>query len=146
MKSNPSDDSPAASRADTAWALGLAALLGTAGVGHFVRPEFFDPLVPSWMPISARATTYLSGVAELASATLLAVPGTRRLGGWVALATFVGVFPANIQAALDGGMEQAAPPWNSAAAAWGRLPFQLPMIYGAWRVARSVHPVDAADG
>ena len=102
---------------------------------HFVKPGFFDPLVPKWMPGSARMVTYLSGVAELTAAALIANPRTRRIGGWFALAVFVGVYPANIQAALDGGMPDMDPPFDSAAAAWIRLPFQLPMIWAAWKVA-----------
>lgn len=121
-----------------------AAFLGTAGVGHFVRPGFFDPLVPKWMPGSARLITYLSGAVELACAVLIAVPRTRRLGGLLALATFIGVYPANVQAALDGGMKGMDPPLDSAAAAWIRLPFQFPMFWLAWRVIRDNAPVTAA--
>ena len=39
-------------------------------------------------------------------------------------------------AALDGGMKDMDPPFDSAAAAWLRLPFQLPLFWLAWRVAR----------
>jgi uncharacterized membrane protein len=120
----------------SAAAVALIAILGSAGIAHFAKPDFFDPLVPRWMPGSARLTTYLSGVVELAAAVLVAVPRTRRFGGWFALATFVGVYPANIQAALDGGMKDMDPPFDSAAAAWLRLPFQLPLFWLAWRVAR----------
>lgn len=116
-----------------ALAFGLAAVMGFAGVAHFVRPEFFDPIVPDWMPGSARTTTYVSGVVELAAAALVANPRTRRVGGWFAAATFVAVFPANVQSALDGGMSGLEPPLNSPAVAWARLPLQFPLI--AWAVA-----------
>ena len=124
------------SRRPSAAAVALVAILGGAGVAHFAKPGFFDPIVPKWMPGSARLITYLSGVAELTAAALIAAPRTRRLGGWVALAVFVGVYPANIQAALDGGMKEMQPPFNSALAAWLRLPFQLPLFWLAWQVAR----------
>lgn len=118
----------------------LTAILGGAGVAHFATPGFFDPLVPAWMPGGARWVTYASGVVELAAAGLVAHPRTRRFGGWFALATFVAVYPANIQAALDGGMKEMDPPFDSAAAAWIRLPFQLPLFWLAWRVARAGLP------
>ena len=124
---------PTATRA----AVGVASILGPAGVAHFVRPQFFDPLVPSWVPGSPRTVTHLSGVAEIASAVLVAIPRTRRLGGWLALATFAGVYPANIQAAIDGGIDGAPPPLDSGAAAWVRLPLQFPMFWLAWKVIRS---------
>jgi uncharacterized membrane protein len=121
-------------------AVGLATLLGTAGTLHFVRPTFFDPIVPPWMPGRARTTTYVSGVAELASAVLVAFPRTRRLGGWAAAATFLSVFPANIDVAMRGGMSWVDPPFDSAAAAWLRLPVQIPLIVWGRRVA-----LDATD-
>jgi uncharacterized membrane protein len=117
-------------------AIGLAAFLGSAGIAHFVKPDFFDPIVPKWMPGKPRITTYVSGAVEIASAVLVANPKTRKLGGWVSLATFIGVYPANIQSALDGGMKDMKPPFNTAAAAWARLPLQFPMFKLAWRVAR----------
>jgi uncharacterized membrane protein len=117
-------------------AIGLAAFLGSAGIAHFVKPDFFDPIVPKWMPGKPRVTTYVSGAVEIASAVLVANPKTRKLGGWLSLATFIGVYPANIQSALDGGMKDMKPPFNTAAAAWARLPLQFPMFKLAWRVAR----------
>ena len=126
---------PSMSRRPSGTALALTLLLGGAGTTHFVKPDFFDPLVPKWMPGSARLVTHVSGIAELTAAVLIANPRTRHLGGWFALAVFVGVYPANIQAALDGGMPDMDPPFDSAAAAWIRLPFQLPMIWAAWKVA-----------
>ena len=118
-------------------ALGLAALIGGAGVMHFVRPEFFDAIVPDWMPGSKRTVTLVSGGVELAGAALVIAPRTRRIGAWWCLATFVGVFPANIQSALEGGIADAPPPFNTKAAAWGRLPLQAPMILWARSVARA---------
>lgn len=123
------------SRNSTGGALPLAALLATAGTLHFVKPEFFDPIVPDWMPGEKRTTTLVSGAVEIGVAVLIAWPRTRHLGGQLAALTFAAVFPANIQAALDGGMTQVKPPFNSAAAAWARLPLQVPLIAWARNVA-----------
>ena len=117
-------------------ALGLAAFIGTAGLMHFVRPEFFDAIVPSWMPGADRTVTSVSGGFELAGAVLVASKRTRKLGALVCLLTFIGVYPANIQSALDGGIADAPEPFNSAAAAWLRLPLQIPLILWARRVFR----------
>jgi uncharacterized membrane protein len=118
-------------------ATALAALLVGAGVTHFVKPTFFDPIVPHWMPGAARFWTHASGVAEVVSGVALAVPRTRRLGGWLAAATFVAVYPANVQAVIDGGMGHVDPPFNSRTAAIIRLPLQFPLIWWAVKVARS---------
>jgi uncharacterized membrane protein len=111
-------------------ALALAALLGTAGVAHFVKPEFFDEIVPHALPLPARAWTYASGVAELACAVAVARPSTRRLGGLAAATVFVGVFPANIQMAVD----WRSRPLREQAAAYARLPLQIPLVLWARRV------------
>jgi len=121
-------------------ALGLASFIGGAGVMHFVQPEFFDAIVPEWMPGSKRTVTLVSGAVELAGAALVAMPRTRRFGAWWCVVTFLGVFPANIQSAVDGGVAGAPAPFNSKAAAWGRLPLQIPMILWARSVARSTEP------
>jgi len=125
-------------RAELGRTAALVGILGGAGTLHFVNPSFFDAIVPDWMPGSARTVTYVSGVVELVSALLVANPRTRRLGALVCVLTFLGVWPANIQAALDGGMKDLDPPFDSAAVAWIRVPFQLPMIWLAWKVAQSV--------
>jgi len=115
------------------WA--MVALMGGAGTTHFTNPGFYDPIVPKWMPGAARMWTYLSGVAELTSALFMVRPTTRRLGGWASLATILAVWPANWQVAIDGGMPEQQPPFDSALVAWLRIPLQLPMIRGAWKVA-----------
>jgi uncharacterized membrane protein len=123
-------------RAEDARALGLAAFIGTAGVLHFVRPQLFDGIVPDWMPGTKRTTTLVSGGFEVVSAVFVANPRTRRMGALLCLLTFVGVYPANVQSALDGGIADADPPFDSAWAAWLRLPLQIPMFRWALRVMR----------
>lgn len=126
-------------------AAALVAMMGVPGVLHFVQPEFFDKLVPGWLPVDPRLVTHVSGGVELASALLVAVPKTRRIGGFLSFATLVSVFPANAQAAIDGGMAHLDPPFNSPAAAWIRLPFQLPMMWLALKVASDAKkPVEPA--
>ncbi len=88
------------------------------------------------MPGSPRTTTYTSGAVELAVAVLLASKSRPKLAGYLAFATFVAVFPANVQSAIDGGIKGAPPPFDSAIAAWLRLPLQLPLLWLAWRVVQ----------
>ncbi len=114
-------------------ALTLAALLVVTGVTHFARPQPFDRIMPRSLPGSPRTWTYLSGVAELAVATTVAHPRTRRLGGWAAAGLFAAVFPANVRMAIDW---RHAPPGRRAIA-YGRLPLQVPLILWGLRVARN---------
>jgi uncharacterized membrane protein len=118
----------------TSRAVSLIALLGGSGVIHFVRPQTFTDLVPSWVPGTARQVVYVSGAAELATAALLAVPATRKLGGWAAVAVLVGVFPGNIKMAVDARADGVPPPVEIGSLV--RLPLQIPMVLLARRVAR----------
>ncbi len=108
----------------------LITILGAAGIAHFVIPNGFDEIVPHALPGTARMWTYVSGTAELAVTTLVAVPRTRRLGGALALVLFLAVFPANIQMAVDWSDHSL----GQRLIAYGRLPLQVPLIWLALRV------------
>lgn len=118
----------ALSRGTRLLALGFAA----SGVVHLVKPEVYEPLMPSWVP-RHRDVIVGSGVAELVLAGGLAHPRTRRLAGWGSVALLLGVYPANLKMAGD-----ALATENRAfqAAALGRLPLQWPMVAAALRAAR----------
>ncbi|MGW5460322.1 DoxX family protein [Streptomyces sp. NPDC003996] len=109
----------------------LAGLLATAGVAHFATPRPFDALVPRALPGSPRAWTYGSGAVELALAAGIAAPRTRAVAAKAAAAFLVGVFPANVQMAVDWRHRPA--PLRTAALA--RLP--LPLVLWARGVARN---------
>jgi uncharacterized membrane protein len=119
-------------RRDERLARGMALGLIGMGVLHFVAPGPFERIVPRVLG-SPRRWVYLSGVAEIASGLLTAVPRTRRTGALLAAATIVAVYPANWQMALDAGFPPRTPlAWG----AWLRLPFQVPMVAVALRVSR----------
>lgn len=119
----------------SAGALALAGFLLAAGVAHFVVPRSYQRIVPRMFADPAFWVRW-SGVVEIACAALVAHPRTRRTGAWAALAVFVGVFPANVQMALDGGLPGALFPLGSPVVAWARLPLQVPLVLWAWRVAQ----------
>jgi uncharacterized membrane protein len=110
----------------------LVGILATSGVVHLVRPEVYEPLMPSWVP-AHREVILGSGVAELACAAGLALPATRRPAGLASAALLVGVFPGNVKMALDSLRTR-----NTAfkVAALARLPLQAPMIRAALKAAR----------
>jgi uncharacterized membrane protein len=114
----------------TRTALGLAALLGTTGTIHLVRPRVFYAALPTWLPGSRYRWAVGSGVAELACAALLAHPRSRRLGGWASAGLFVGVFPGNLYMAQQARTPQAR------VVTLLRLPLQVPLVLWAWHAAR----------
>jgi len=111
----------------------LVGLLGVSGVVHLAKPEVYEPLMPRWVP-AHREVILTSGVAELACALGLVLPRTRRAAGWASAALLLGVWPGNLQMALD---SNRSPSTAFKVAAWGRMPLQLPLIRAAVAAARS---------
>ncbi|MCH5644687.1 MauE/DoxX family redox-associated membrane protein [Gordonia sp. ABSL49_1] len=111
----------------------LAGMLMTIGVLHFVAPKPFDEIIPEEIPADPRTLTYASGVAEVAIGAGLLAPQTRKASGWLAAALFLAVYPANINMVRLWWDKPL--PYKVIAIA--RLPFQIPMIVAALKVARS---------
>lgn len=111
-----------------AWLLAL--LLLTTGTWHFASPDGFKSIVPGFLG-SPSFWVFISGIGELACAVTLAIRPTRRIAGWLTLALFVVVFPANIKMALDSLHGN-----GSELIAWVRLPLQIPLVLWAFYIAR----------
>ena len=110
----------------------MGALLLSAGTAHFLVPQFFDDLVPGWLPPSPRFWTSASGVVELATGAALLKERTSR-AAWTALLLFIGVYPANIKDTVDNWPPTTARGVGSLV----RLPLQFPLFAWAWRLAHS---------
>ena len=110
-------------------ALFTAALLFTsAGVAHFVNPDFYVRIVPPYLP-AALALVYVSGVCEILGGVGLLVRPTRRWAAYALIALLVAVFPANLHMATDSARfaaEVGVPEWTL----FARLPVQLLLV--AW--------------
>ena len=110
---------------------------------HFVKPDFFESIVPDWFP-DAKLANRLSGAAEIALGLGMISPATRRVSALGLVALTIAVFPANVDTALnkveaksvDGKLTRsvgtATGPQN-----WIRLPIQAPLLWWMWREARS---------
>lgn len=111
----------------------VAAAFLVSGVIHLVRPAVFEPLIPPVLP-RPRGIVYASGAAELicGAGLLTRAPWAGRASA----ALLVGVWPGNLQMALDatramrrgGGRPRDV---TMAALAWARMPLQVPMIRSA---------------
>src|SRR3954449_7141404 len=114
----------------SARARALLVLLGASGVLHLVRPRVYQFLVPPELG-PARPWVLGSGVAELGTAALLAVPATRRAGGWAAAARLTAFVPAHLHTFR---VVRGRP--GATAIAVLRLPLQVPLVQAALQVAR----------
>ncbi len=117
--------------------LGVAALFTFTGTMHFLRPRFFEAIVPPAIEARKKEAVAVSGYTELAGAAMVLHPASRRLGRWWLLALLVAVFPANIHMAVNPeqirGLDMRRfPRW----ALWARLPLQPLAMAWVWQATR----------
>ena len=111
----------------------LGLFLFVAGISHFLNPDFFNDIVPPWLPPNESFWTYLSGIAEVAIGLTLLLSRSRRRGALAAIWLFVLVYPANLYMVWDWRHR----PVSEQLVSWLRLPLQFLLIWWAWRVATS---------
>lgn len=100
---------------------------------HAIVPKQFVKIIPKQLG-APRFWNLAAGAAEGAAGALLlsSDPEKQKAGGALATATFIAVYPANINMAIRAGK-----PTNPAAiGAWLRLPMQFPMIASGIRLAK----------
>lgn len=115
----------------------LAAFFAFTGAMHFLRPRFFEAIVPPAIEARKKEVVAISGAAEIAGAALVLHPASRPLGRWWLLALLLAVFPANIHMAVSPeqirGLDMRKfPRW----ALWARLPLQPLAMVWVWRATR----------
>ena len=106
--------------------------MALAGINHFIMPRFYERITPDYVP-AQRELVYASGVAEFVGAIATLHPRTRRAGGWILVATLVGVFPANVHMALNAEQYPDIP--GGQATLLARLPLQVLFLYWVWLAA-----------
>lgn len=107
----------------------LAIFMIVAGTLHWVTPDPFVKIVPSFLPYPL-ALVYISGVFEILGGIGLLVPPVSQAAAWGLIALFIAVFPANINMAVNQIQMDGIP--DSDLLRWGRLPFQAVLIVWAW--------------
>ena len=109
----------------------------TTGILHFLRPGYFEEIVPDYLP-AHHELVLVSGAAEIAGGVGVAFARTRAAPGIWLVALLVLVFPANVNMAVNSERFQSIAP----ALLWARLPLQGLLIWWAWRATR---PTAAGD-
>jgi uncharacterized membrane protein len=103
-------------------------ILGLSGVLHVVVPGIYEGMVPDRLP-RPRLLVYASGIIEMVSAVGLLADAD--WAGALSAATLLGVWPANVQMAVDA--TRAGRPLATQVGLWARVPMQVPMIRTALR-------------
>ena len=101
------------------------------GICHFLLPELFVLIVPSYVPFKLLAV-YISGFFELIGALGLLMPLTRLNAGYGLIVLTILVTPANIYMLQNAALFPSVSVW----ALIVRLPFQLVLIWLIWWSAR----------
>ena len=112
------------------WTLGL--FFVAAGTFHFIHPETYQLIMPSYLPYPA-ALIAISGAAEIAGGIGILIPQVRRLAGYGLIALLIAVFPANINMAMHD--IQLPGIHLTPIMQWSRLPLQLVFMAWVWWVA-----------
>jgi uncharacterized membrane protein len=112
----------------------IIAIFTLSGLLHLFNPQAFLWLMPPWLP-EPIFLIYLSGVFELVCAAGLLAK--QRWAGWLSALTLLAIWPANIWFAFD---VFNTGNWMLIAAAWLRLPLQIPLIYYSVKYARGSKP------
>ena len=99
-----------------------------SGLVHLARPSVFEPLIPPELPAPTELV-YVSGLAELVCGFGLLTG--RRWAGPASVAVLVAVWPGNFQMTRDLTARAGPEDRLKLAAAWARLPMQLPMMWAA---------------
>src|SRR5215216_1783679 len=114
----------------------LAIMFVFTGTSHFTSMKYdFAAMIPEPLP-DGLWVIYLTGVFEIAGAIGLLIPRTRRIAAICLALLMVALFPANVNAALNGiplGGEVPTPLWL-------RAPMQLLFIGMLWWTSIKEHP------
>jgi len=110
------------------WAFATLFVLG--GAGHFVATDFYEKMMPPYLPLH-RTLVLLSGVIEIALGILLVVPRTSKRAAWGLIALLIAIFPANIHVYRHQEMFPLSPLVHAL-----RLPIQGLLILWAYAYTR----------
>jgi len=108
----------------------LSLFLIYAGVQHFLKPIFYEPFVPDFLPFKT-IIVYLSGAVEIILGILLIIPKYTKMAATGIIILMLVFLPIHIWDVFS-----ETPAIGSRQAALIRLPFQLLFIGWAYAIRR----------
>ena len=112
----------------------MALFYVVAGIIHFLGPQFYRPIIPSWVPCHD-PVIYISGVLEIVFGILLLIPTIRNLAAWAIIILLIVIFPANVQMMLNYLHGHNPLLWVAIL----RLPFQILLIWWAYNTRKPMN-------
>ena len=98
-----------------------------AGINHFVKPEFYEKMMPSYILFHSFCI-YFSGVCEIVFAILLILNKTRKVSAWLIVAMLIVFFVIHIHMLIDYLDNDDVMFWVVII----RIPIQFVLIWWAW--------------
>ncbi|MES2761910.1 MAG: MauE/DoxX family redox-associated membrane protein [Bacteroidota bacterium] len=98
-----------------------------AGINHFVKPEFYEKMMPVYLPFHSFCV-YLSGVCEIIFALLLIPKVTRKAAARLIIAMLIVFFIIHIQMLIDNWDNDSVMFWIAVI----RIPIQFVLIGWAY--------------
>jgi len=110
----------------------LSVFLIYAGIQHFLKPDFYEPFVPAFLPAKT-LIIYLSGIVEIVLGVLMFIPKYTKLAATGVILLMLLFLPIHIWDVFSD-----KPAIGSHTAALIRVPFQFVFIAWAYAVKRFV--------
>lgn len=110
--------------------IGITVMLLFTALGHFMFTEGMSLMIPKFIPFK-RELVYFTAVIEISAAAGLHFSQFRTLTGWLLIAFFILILPANIKASLEHlDYQKATFDGNGIAYLAFRIPLQF--LFIAW--------------
>ena len=106
----------------------LGAFLIFGGIQHFIKPTFYIPFVPEFLPFTM-PIIYVSGFVEIVVGVLVFIKKYEKIGAWGILILMLLFLPIHIWDVFS-----ETPAIGSQKAAVIRLPIQFLLIAISWKV------------
>lgn len=114
----------------------MAFLYAVAGVYHFINPQFYESMIPAWLPC-ASVFNYAGGVAEITLAVLLLLEKTRKISAFLIVAMLIVFFLViHVPMAVEFYRIKHPEFWISVI----RLPIQFILMWWAWLYTKPMKP------
>ncbi|MCH5597510.1 DoxX family protein [Niabella ginsengisoli] len=105
--------------------IAMAAMLMFTAIGHFAFTKGMSMMLPHFVPFKIE-TVYLTGIIEISLAIGLLIPNFRIVTGWLLIAFFILILPANIYAAIKHiDYQKGTFEGPGLAYLWFRIPLQI---------------------
>ena len=105
-----------------------------AGVNHFIHPEFYLPLIPSYLP-NPEAINWISGVLEIVLAIGVTIPTYRKNAVLLIIVMLIAFIPSHVYFIQEGACMESTSLCTPIWVAWVRLfPIHPLLMLWAWYV------------